>query len=51
MSERDGPSSGPVISGHSRVVDCVLKPVLNRRLSYDEAVLVPPRSRGEFETG
>jgi hypothetical protein len=36
---------------HRRVVDYVLKTVLNGRLSYDEAVLVLPRSRGELETG
>jgi hypothetical protein len=33
---------------HERVVDYVLKTVLNGRLSYDEAVLVLPRSRGEL---
>jgi hypothetical protein len=32
------------------VVDYVLKTVLNGRLSYDEAVLVLPGSRGELET-
>jgi hypothetical protein len=40
----------PVVSDHGRVVDYVLKTVLNGRLSYDEAVLVLPRSRGEIET-
>lgn len=30
----------PVIGDHERVVDYVLTTVLNRRLSYDEAVLV-----------
>jgi hypothetical protein len=38
----------PVVSNHDRVVDYVLKTVLNCRLSYDEAVLVLPRSRGEL---
>jgi hypothetical protein len=41
----------PIVSDHGRVVDYVLKTVLNGRLSYDEAVLVLPRSRGELETG
>jgi hypothetical protein len=41
----------PVVSDHCRVVDYVLKTVLNGRLSYDEAVLVLPRARGELETG
>jgi hypothetical protein len=41
----------PVVEDHGRVVDYVLKTVLNGRLSYDEAVLVLPRSRGELETG
>ena len=38
----------PVVSDHGRVVDYVLKTVLNGRLSYDEAVLLLPRSRGEL---
>ena len=38
----------PVVSDHCRVVDYVLKTVLNGRLSYDEAVLVLPRARGEL---
>ena len=38
----------PVVENHSRVVDYVLKTVLNGRLSFDEAVLVLPRSRGEL---
>jgi hypothetical protein len=37
----------PVVEDHTRVVDYVLKTVLNGRLSYDDAVLVLPRSRGE----
>ena len=41
----------PVVKDHGRVVDYVLKSVLNGRLSYDEAVLVLPRARGELETG
>ena len=41
----------PVIDHHQHVVDYVLKTVLNGRLSYDEAVLVLPRSRGELENG
>jgi hypothetical protein len=40
----------PVVGDHERVVDYVLKTVLNGRLTYDEAVLVLPRSRGELET-
>jgi hypothetical protein len=40
----------PVVEDHKRVVDYVLKTVLNGRLSYDEAVLLLPRSRGELET-
>jgi hypothetical protein len=40
----------PVVGDHERVVDYVLKTVLNGRLSYDDAVLVLPRSRGELET-
>ena len=38
----------PVTYSHERVVDYVLKTVLNGRLSYDEAVLVLPRSRREL---
>jgi hypothetical protein len=38
----------PVADGHSRVVDYVFKTVLNRRLTYDEAVLVLPRVREEL---
>jgi hypothetical protein len=38
----------PVVEDHGRVVDYVLKTVLNGRLSYDEAVLVLPRARGEL---
>jgi hypothetical protein len=30
------------------VVDCVLKTVLNGRLTYDEAMLVLPRVGGEI---
>jgi hypothetical protein len=37
-----------VTDGHRRVVDYVFKTVLNRRLSYDEAVLVLPRVRDEL---
>jgi hypothetical protein len=37
-----------VVENHERVVDYVLKTVLNGRLSYDEAVLVLPRSRDEL---
>jgi hypothetical protein len=40
----------PVVEGHGRVVDYVLKTVLNGRLSYDDAVMVLPRARGELET-
>jgi hypothetical protein len=36
------------VENHERVVDYVLKTVLNGRLSYDEAVLVLPRSRNEL---
>jgi hypothetical protein len=38
----------PVVEDHRCVVDYVLKTVLNGRLSYDDAVLVLPRSRGEL---
>jgi hypothetical protein len=38
----------PVIEDHGRVVDYVLKTTLNGRLSYDEAILVLPRARGEL---
>ena len=38
----------PVDEDHGRVVDYVLKTVLNRRLSYDEAMLVLPRARSEL---
>ena len=38
----------PVVDGHRRVVDYVFKTVLNGRLSYDDAVLVLPRARGEL---
>ena len=41
----------PVVEDHRRVVDYVLKTVLNGRLCYDDAVLVLPRSRCELETG
>jgi hypothetical protein len=41
----------PVVEDHGRVVDYVLKTVLNGRLTYDDAVLVLPRSRGELEMG
>jgi hypothetical protein len=41
----------PVVGAHGRVVDYVLKTVLNSRLSYDDAMLVLPRSRGELDTG
>jgi hypothetical protein len=37
----------PVINGHRRVVDYVLKTVLRESLTYDEAVLVLPRARSE----
>jgi hypothetical protein len=39
-----------VVGDHGRVVDYVLKTVLNGRLSYDEAMLVLPRTRREVET-
>jgi hypothetical protein len=38
----------PVVEDHKRVVSYVLKTVLNGRLSYDEAVLLLPRSRDEL---
>jgi hypothetical protein len=37
------------VENHTRVVDYVLKTVLNGRLSNDEAILVLPRSRGELK--
>jgi hypothetical protein len=39
----------PVVENHRRVVDYVLKIVLNGRIPYDEAMLVLPRSRSELE--
>lgn len=41
----------PVVEDYQRVIDYVLKTVLNGRLHYDEAVLVLPRSSGELEPG
>lgn len=38
----------PVVSDRGRVVDYVLKTVLAGRLSYDDAVVVLPRSRREL---
>jgi hypothetical protein len=38
----------PVTHSHERVVDYVLKTVLNRRLSHDDAILVLPRTRSEL---
>lgn len=38
----------PVTGNHERVVDYIFKTVTRRRLSYDEAVLVYPRSRSEL---
>jgi hypothetical protein len=38
----------PVVTDHGRVVDYILKNVLNGRLSYDEAMLVLPRAHGEL---
>jgi hypothetical protein len=38
----------PVVKDEARVVDYVLKTVLNGRLSYDEAVVVLPRARSEL---
>lgn len=38
----------PVTHDHERVVDYVLKTVLNGRLDHDDAVLVLPRFRGEL---
>jgi hypothetical protein len=38
----------PVVEDHGRVVDYILKTVLNGQLSYDEAMLVLPRARGEL---
>lgn len=39
----------PVMHDHERVVDYVLKTVLNGRLSLDEALVVLPRARGELD--
>ena len=39
----------PVIEGHDRVVDYVFKTVLRGRVSYDEAILLLPRTRNEIE--
>jgi hypothetical protein len=38
----------PVTEGHARVVDYVFKTVLRGRVSYDEGVLVLPRTRQEL---
>lgn len=38
----------PIVDGHDRVVDYVFKNVLRRRLSYDDALVVLPRSRTEL---
>jgi hypothetical protein len=38
----------PVVTDPGRVVDYVLKTILNGRLSYDEGMLVLPRTRGEL---
>jgi hypothetical protein len=40
----------PLLDGHRKVVDYVLKTILNRRLSYDDAMLVLPRTRREVES-
>jgi hypothetical protein len=34
---------------HERVVDYALKTVTKGRMSYEDAILVLPRSRGELE--
>jgi hypothetical protein len=38
----------PVVDGHDRVVDYVLKTVLKGRLAYDDGMLVLPRARSEL---
>ncbi|MCS3687515.1 hypothetical protein ABIF07_005458 [Bradyrhizobium elkanii] len=38
----------PIVDGHDRVVDYMFKNVLRRRLSYDDALVVLPRSRTEL---
>jgi hypothetical protein len=38
----------PATTVGSRLVDYVLKAILNGRLSYDEAVVVLPRARAEL---
>ncbi len=38
----------PVTEGHARVVDYLFKTVLRGRVSYDEGVLVLPRTRSEL---
>ncbi len=40
----------PVTHNHGRMVDYVLKTVLNGRLSLDDAMIVLPRARSELET-
>jgi hypothetical protein len=40
----------PVTHDHERVVDYVLKTVLNKRLTLDDAVIVLPKVRMELET-
>jgi hypothetical protein len=38
----------PVVDGYERVVDYVFKTVLRGRVSYDEGILLLPRSNGEL---
>jgi hypothetical protein len=39
----------PIVRNNRRVVDYVLKTILNGRLTYDDAMLVLPRAHGELE--
>jgi hypothetical protein len=38
----------PVVDGYERVVDYVFKTIKRGRVSYDEAVLILPRTRDEL---
>ena len=40
----------PVLDGYERVVDYVLKTIRRGRVSYDEGMLVLPRTRDELSS-
>jgi hypothetical protein len=41
----------PVVDGYERVVDYVFKTIKRGRVSYDEGVLILPRTRDELTLG